>query len=1551
MLPLISIVITTYNRDRYLATAIESVLGQTYENLELLIWDDGSSDRSVEIAQSYAAKDPRVRLIAAPHQGRVAALQAAITATRGLYLGWVDSDDWLAPTALSETATVLLAQPQVGMVYTDYWDVNDEGELLRYGHRCRTPYSKDRLLLTFMTFHFRLLRRSVFDQVDGLNGSLDFVEDYDLCLRLSEVTQVRRVNRPLYYYRVHAESASQQWALEQILRSHTVMVRALKRRGLADRFSLEVQLPQGIFSLRRKRDQGAIVRASAWVSLSLLGALPLAPARAESITPASNGTGTIVSPLGDRFDITGGTPAGNNLFHSFQQFGLTAGQTANFIANPQVQNILGRVVGSNPSMIHGLIQVTGSNANLFLLNPAGIVFGANASLNVSGSFTATTATAIGIGNDWFSAIGANNYANLTGNPSSFAFATSQPGAIVNAGNLAVSTGQTLALLGGTVINTGQLTAPDGQVVIAAVPGQNLVRLSQTGSLLNLEFQPLNAPAALVPPSLPQLLTGGNLESATGITVNADGSLRLTSSNQTLPTSPGTAIVAGTVTTSGQTGGAVTVVGTQVGLVGATIAASGVTAGGIVRIGGDYQGNGTLPNATQTVVTPDSKISADALQQGDGGRIIIWADQTTSFWGDITARGGAIAGNGGFVEVSGKQNLQFRGNVNTAAPNGSDGTLLLDPADIVIRAGGPTAGFSGTVLFADPAPTDIFQNQLASLPGNTNVLIQATNSITFDSTFDLTFLTGNGTITFEAGGVINTNGSSITASGRNVTLSGGSLILGEINTSSAPTGGNAQGGNITLTSSNGSITAGTLDSSANGPFFGSGTAGSVTVTSAQDITLFAVNAQGNGYGFGYNGVGNNVSLTTTGYGAIRLQGSITDSEGQTASISTVGSVDFAGGTTPINGTITITHGGGVNNVPFSVGNPAVNGSAGVLNAGAGSSVDTGTAFPVAPAGDSVTPIPRITINSINTAPSLSANSPLSGASQNQPFTISYSDLAVLLNDPDQDNVSLLITTIAPGASLTLKGSPVVPGSTLLQPGDVLQYTPPIDATGVLNAFTIQANDVVATSTPKQIQVNVTLPSVPTDPTDPTDPDPGDPTPICPELAGCKPPTPPCLGPLCDPPRPESGIPGAVSLITPATPESSFTSEFASYLGLQTPTVVSLDDQRQIARDIEQATGAKPAFIYVSFVPADWAGGEPVNLTGFPLQENPTDQLELLVVTAQGNALRQRLPQATREQVMTLARQFRLEVSDPRKTRSQSYLAPSQQLYQWLIAPISANLQTQGINNLVFLMDTGLRSLPVAALHDGQQFIIAKYSVGVMPSLSLTDTRYRDIRGAQVLGMGISESTQDQPPLPAVPIEVSTIVNRLWSGRQAFNENVTLNNLRQLRQQQPFGIIHLATHADFSAGEISNSYIQLWNEKLRLSEIRQLGWNNPQVDLLVLSACATALGNRDAELGFGGLAVQTGVKTALASLWYVSDAGTTALMTEFYRYLRTANIKAEALRQAQMAMAAGQVTVEDGRLLEIGNQNGILLPPANLISRDKVLSHPYYWASFTMIGNPW
>ena len=250
--PAISLIITAYNREALLPAAIGSVLRQTYKDFELLVWDDGSTDGTVAAAKKVAGEDPRVRVIASVVNQRVAkSLNAAARMLQGKYLGWVDSDDALAPTALEETAAVLDAGPQVGMVYTDYLVMDEAGQIKGPGTRTKIPYSKDRLLIDFMTFHFRLIRRSVFDAVGMLDENADSAEDYDLCLRLSEVTEIHHLPRPLYYYRVHDNAISSAQRVEQIMQSKKAIARALARRGMDREFEIEVEIV-GRFRLRKK---------------------------------------------------------------------------------------------------------------------------------------------------------------------------------------------------------------------------------------------------------------------------------------------------------------------------------------------------------------------------------------------------------------------------------------------------------------------------------------------------------------------------------------------------------------------------------------------------------------------------------------------------------------------------------------------------------------------------------------------------------------------------------------------------------------------------------------------------------------------------------------------------------------------------------------------------------------------------------------------------------------------------------------------------------------------------------------------------------------------------------------------------------------------------------------------------------------------------------------------------------------------------------------------------------------------------------------------------
>ncbi|MEM7771076.1 MAG: CHAT domain-containing protein [Cyanobacteria bacterium P01_A01_bin.37] len=471
------------------------------------------------------------------------------------------------------------------------------------------------------------------------------------------------------------------------------------------------------------------------------------------VRAARDGVGTRVNREGnaerDRFLIDGGTRSGDrqNLFHSFEDFGLSADQVATFLADPDVRNILSRVVGGDPSIINGLIEVTGGNANLYLLNPAGVVFGPNSRLNVPGDFTATTATGIGFDDGWFNAVGESDYAALVGEPGRFAFATTAPGSIINEGTLRVSHGSSLTLLGGTVINTGTLAAPGGDITIAAIPGDRLVRISREGMLLSLDIAALDDaatslsdgmnPLPFTPTTLPELLTGDDISSATTIILNSDGTVTLAGSGLSIPVEPGTAIASGVLDASrgdvpADTVSAlslmrvpqVNVLGDRVALINATVDVSSNMTPGLIQIGGGFQGQGRVPNAQSTYVDSNTLLQANGVlneaatgQVVDGGHIIAWANGETQFYGTASARGGFGGGNGGLIEISGKANLAFDGTVDVGANHGFAGTILFDPNEIVIvdmTAGDDNQLSPNVPNPGDPAGVVLFDDQ----PGNT-----------------------------------------------------------------------------------------------------------------------------------------------------------------------------------------------------------------------------------------------------------------------------------------------------------------------------------------------------------------------------------------------------------------------------------------------------------------------------------------------------------------------------------------------------------------------------------------------------------------------------------------------------------------------------------------------------------------------------------------------------------------------------------------------------------------------------------------------------------------
>jgi filamentous hemagglutinin family protein len=248
----------------------------------------------------------------------------------------------------------------------------------------------------------------------------------------------------------------------------------------------------------------------------------------------------VVTIQGNHIAIDGGTQVGGNLFHSFQDFNLLPQETANFFSHSHIDNILGRVVGGNPSVIEGLIRLSGGNSNLYLINPAGMIWGPSARLDLPASFTATSATRLGFEGGFFHSYGDNNYSALASGPNSFIF-DAETGLIFNRANLAVPPGESLWLVGSSVLNTGTLRAPGGNVTISAVSAHQQIRISQDHMLLNLvlDAAPINTrevgtqelpdQIGLTSTDIPRYLTGGSdLANANTLTVADDGRVYLTS---------------------------------------------------------------------------------------------------------------------------------------------------------------------------------------------------------------------------------------------------------------------------------------------------------------------------------------------------------------------------------------------------------------------------------------------------------------------------------------------------------------------------------------------------------------------------------------------------------------------------------------------------------------------------------------------------------------------------------------------------------------------------------------------------------------------------------------------------------------------------------------------------------------------------------------------------------------------------------------------------------------------------------------------------------------
>ncbi|MCH8184060.1 MAG: filamentous hemagglutinin N-terminal domain-containing protein, partial [Proteobacteria bacterium] len=417
------------------------------------------------------------------------------------------------------------------------------------------------------------------------------------------------------------------------------------------------------------------------------------------------GAAAIVQTSPNRLDIMQAT---DRVIIDWRSFSIGEAEHTNF-AQPSTDSVaLNRVTGGDLSTIAGRLS---ANGNIVLINPNGVIFTSTARVDVRGLIASTS----NIGNEDFMA-GRLNF-SAAANPSSF---------VINRGEITAAEGGLVALVAPWVENSGVIAARLGRVELASggaftvdLYGDGLIQLAlaETGEVAgalasearvsNLGL--ISADGGVV------ALTVADARNLVDSVINMEGIIEARTVEQSAGRivlnggDAGIVRVSGTLDASGrdagEIGGQVTVLGEKVGLFdGAVVDVSGDAGGGTALIGGNYQGAGPERNAQFTYLSSGMRIDADAITQGDGGTVIVWADQGTRFEGTITARGGAESGDGGFVEVSGKGTLAFRGSVDLSAANGANGTLLLDPNNITIVPDDPDGFNINITLVGDTFET-------------------------------------------------------------------------------------------------------------------------------------------------------------------------------------------------------------------------------------------------------------------------------------------------------------------------------------------------------------------------------------------------------------------------------------------------------------------------------------------------------------------------------------------------------------------------------------------------------------------------------------------------------------------------------------------------------------------------------------------------------------------------------------------------------------------------------------------------------------------------------
>ncbi|MGB2825006.1 MAG: filamentous hemagglutinin N-terminal domain-containing protein, partial [Phycisphaerae bacterium] len=579
------------------------------------------------------------------------------------------------------------------------------------------------------------------------------------------------------------------------------------------------------------------------------------------------GSWAVAGPQGEhvirgnvQFERAGNTTtihASNRAIINYSSFDIGRQETVQFVQPSATSAVLNRIRSAEPTYIDGALR---ANGIVYIVNPSGVIFGLGSVVDVAGVYAAASS----ISNADFVA-GINRF-------------TDSAGTVANYGTIV---GRTVNLIGRHVENHGSIVADGGMVTMVA--GDDVLLTEEIGGHIMVKLEGSAEPAAGAAAEKPGVENTGSVDADKGTVMLAAGDMfsiaarsagSIKAKDVTVQGQAGVTEVSGSIDASDKSpagqGGNVKVLGEKVALNGADIDASGTNGGGEVLVGGDYRGEGDVPTAEYTYVDEGSSINADAIGNGNGGKVIVWSDEATGFFGSITARGGARGGDGGFIETSGKEHLTIGSwDIDAGAPAGNGGKWLLDPRNVEVRTGANANGSWAGGVFTptgDDADASIDaaapDGVVAVLESGTNVEITTGGTGTQDGDIvvvnDIVVdLSSNGevTLTLTAADDVTVNGN-ITASNDelNVVLTAGGgvtgavTITGNVTTnggdfSSSGTTFNNTGGAITTAGgivtivSSGSVTVGAnIDSGAGAMSIASGSSGSGNLGFAAGVTL-------------------------------------------------------------------------------------------------------------------------------------------------------------------------------------------------------------------------------------------------------------------------------------------------------------------------------------------------------------------------------------------------------------------------------------------------------------------------------------------------------------------------------------------------------------------------------------------------------------------------------------------------------------------------------------------------------------------------------------------